>query len=197
MDLQISRWIVNHLGDSAGFAKFVKILTYGGSKWFIIGVVAILLIFKKTRKMGINALFACLITFVLNDFVIKNIVARSRPFIVDPSLTRMCELAGLELPDGYSMTSGHSAVSMALAISIMMYSWKLGIPAMIYSFLVGFSRIFLCVHFFTDVLAGFAFGTIITILTYFVILFITKQIKKRKTKNENISPSVTESGQDS
>lgn len=193
MDIQISRWIVETFGSSKAFAVISKIFTFGGNKWFIIGVVALLLIFKKTRKMGITALFACAITFLFNDFLLKNWIARERPFIVDSSLTQMCELAGYPLPDGYSMTSGHAAVSMALAISIMMHSWKLGLPAMAYSILVGLSRVCLCVHFLTDVLAGFVLGTVIAILVYFAIVLVKKLYQKRKEKkNENTSSSVGE-----
>ena len=90
------------------------------------------------------------------------------------------------------MTSGHAAVTMAVAVMIMMHSWKLGIPAMIYSFLVGLSRIVLCVHFFTDVLAGFVLGTIMAIIIYFAINLILKLWKKRRSKNENNSVSVSE-----
>ncbi len=192
MDIQISWWIVNTFGNSQAMATIAKIITFGGSKWFLMGLVAVLLIFKKTRKMAIYAAAVALLTFVLNDFVIKNIVKRDRPFVADEGLKQMCELAKYKFPTGYSMTSGHAAVTMAVAVMIMMHSWKLGIPAMIYSFLVGLSRIVLCVHFFTDVLAGFVLGTIMAIIIYFAINLILKLWKKRRNKNENNSVSVSE-----
>ena len=195
MDLQISRWVIKIFGENKAFAQFMKVLTYGGTAWFVAGLVLLLLVFKRTRKMGITALFAVILTYTLNDFVIKNLVARERPFVVDSSLTQMCTLAGLELPDGYSMTSGHAAVTMAFAVAVMMNSWKLGIPAMIYSLVVGISRIFLCVHYFTDVLAGFVLGTVIAILVYFAI-FLIKKLYKRKVAHENNSVGVSEQAQD-
>lgn len=192
MDIQISRWIVETFGNSKAVATIAKIITFGGDKWFLIGLVAVLLIFKKTRKMAIYAAAVALLTFVLNDFIIKLIVKRDRPFVADESLKQMCELAKYPFPTGYSMTSGHSAVTMAFAVMIMMHSWKLGIPAMIYSFLVGLSRIVLCVHYFTDVLAGFVLGTIMAIIIYFAFNLILKLWNKRKIKNENLSDSVSE-----
>ncbi len=190
MDIQISRWIVNTFGESKVVATIAKIITYGGSVWFILGIVAILFVFKKTRKAAICAAAAALLTYILNDFAIKLIVRRDRPFVADPALAQMCELAKYKFPDGFSMASGHSAVSMAVGVSLMMHSWKLGVPGMIYSFLVGLSRIVLCVHYFTDVLAGFVLGTIVAILVYFAIVLIKKIYQNRKKKNENISASI-------
>lgn len=199
MDLQISKWVIKVFGENKGFAQFMKIITYGGSKWVVIGLVLLLLLFRRTRRIGIKALFATLITFLLNDFVIKVLVARNRPFVDDESLGQMCVLAGLKFPDGYSMTSGHAAVTMAFAVVVMMSSWKLGIPAMLYSLLVGMSRIFLCVHYFTDVLAGFALGTVIAIIVYYAVYLIIKlrRMRKRRKQNEKASAGVSEQTQDS
>ena len=151
MDLSISRWIVNTFGDNKFFAILQKIITFSGSKWAMIAIVVTLIAFKKTRKIGIYAFFAIGSVYVFNGFIFKNIIKRARPFVADENLKAMCELAGYELPTGYSMASSHSAISMALAVSVFMQSKKWSIPFFAYSVLVGFSRIFLCVHYFTDV----------------------------------------------
>lgn len=195
MDYQISKWVINVFGENKAFATFMKVLTFGGSKWVLIALVLVLLIFKRTRKIGICCLFSVAICFILNDFVIKNIVQRQRPFVFDPALSKMCELANLKFPDGYSMASGHAAVTMAFAVAVMMNSWKFGIPAMIYSLVVGFSRVFLCVHYLTDVLAGFVLGTVVAVAVYFSILLIKKFLMKRRKKNENIGDSDCEQTQ--
>ena len=195
MDLEISRWVIKVFGENKAFAKFMEILTYGGSKWVIIGLVLLLLVFKRTREIGVTALFAVLFTYLFNDFCLKLIVARDRPFVVDSSLGQMVNLAGMEFPDGYSMASGHAAVTMAFAVAVMMHSWKLGIPSMIYSIAVGVSRIFLCVHFFTDVLAGFALGTVIAIIVFFTI-FLIKKLYIRRLTSGKVGSSVSKQTQD-
>ena len=189
MDLSISRWIVNTFGDNKVFAVFQKIITFSGSKWAILAIVIALMAFKKTRKIGIYAFFAIGSVYVFNGFIFKNIIKRARPFVADESLKAMSELAGYELPTGYSMASSHSAISMALAVSLFMQSKKWSIPFFVYSVLVGFSRIFLCVHYFTDVLVGFAFGVIFAIVVYYVLNLLIKVYLNRREENEKNSSS--------
>ena len=59
MDLAISNWFFNTFGKNKVLTMMVRIVTELGSAWFIIACVAVLLIFKKTRKVGLFALFAC------------------------------------------------------------------------------------------------------------------------------------------
>ena len=187
MDLQISRWILETFGESRFVAILAKLITFCGSAWTLIAVVLLLVIFKKTRKIGIYALFAVGAVYIFNDLILKNIVARPRPFITDESLKAMCELAQYEFPSGFSMASGHSATSMALAFSIFLQSKKIGIPAIIVSVLIGLSRIVLCVHYLTDVLVGFGLGILFAVAVYFVMEQIYKIYKKRRVNNEKNS----------
>lgn len=179
MDLAISRWFFEAFGSSKFVGVLLKIMTILGSKWVILGTLLVLAIFKKNRKMCLYAFIAIGSCYVLNDFILKYIFKRPRPFMIDGELAKMSELAHLELPDGYSMPSGHSALTMALAVSFMLHSKKYGIPAIIYSVLVGLSRIILCVHFFTDVLVGFILGVVISIGVYYTCNFLFSYVKRR------------------
>lgn len=189
MDINISRWIVETFGESKAFAEIFKYITYAGSKWVVIALIILALILTKNRKLCVSAVLAVGLVYVFNDYLFKELIARDRPFIADPSLTAICDLAKVELPSGYSMASGHAAVSMAFAMSVMLYNWKLGIPAVIYSLLVGLSRICLCVHYFTDVLAGFGFGILFAVIVYFVIKLTLKIYNKRRESHEKVSSS--------
>ncbi len=192
MDLAISRWIVQTFGESKVFAEIAKIFSFIGSKWIIIGLLILLLFFKRTRKLGIYSIIAVAIAFAINDFILKIIIARDRPFIADPSLSQIANLVGYKLDDGYSMPSGHSVVSMAFAIMCIIHSRKIGIPAVIVAVLVGISRICLCVHYLTDVLAGFAFGAAVAVAVHFSLNAIIKAWKKRQWKKKG---GVTENPQ--
>ncbi len=187
MDSQISRWIVETFGESEVFANVFKWITYAGSKWVIIGLILVLALFKKNWKMCLSAVIAVGSVYIFNDFIFKELVARPRPFVDDSTLTAICELANLELPTGYSMASGHAAVSMAFAMTVMLYNWKLGIPAVVYSFLIGLSRVCLCVHYLSDVLVGFAFGIIFALAVFFAFKLIIKLYKNRRKSNEKFS----------
>ena len=185
MDLAISNWIFDTFGNSKALAIIFRIITELGCKWAIITAVAVLLIFKKTRKLGIYAMFACGLAFFINNLILKNVVERVRPFVENPELAKMSELASYELPDGYSMASGHSTASMALAVTIMLFHKKLGFATIPYALLVGLSRIFLCVHYLTDVLVGFAIGTALAVGVYFLFNYLSKTyLEKKENKNE-------------
>ncbi len=178
MDLAISRWFFETFSGNKPLTMIMRILTEMGSAWFIIATIVILLCFKKTRKLGIFAAYACLLAYVTNNLIIKNIVQRARPFEVDNSLSAMCNLVGYEFPNGYSMASGHSTASMALAFMVFMFNKKVGIFTILASVIVGLTRIYLCVHFLTDVIVGFIIGIIFAISVYYLLEYIYKKYLK-------------------
>lgn len=188
MDLQIANWIFETFGSNKVFLKIAYVLTYIGDKWTIILILALLLAFKKTRKLGLYATVTVLITFSFNNYVLKNIIQRDRPFVENPEFLKVLELAGHGLPDSYSMPSGHSITSMCLAVSVFMFHKKIGIGAISLSVVCGITRMILCVHYFTDVLAGFLLGALFAIGIHYLMNLIIKKIKERKDiKYENNS----------
>lgn len=182
MDIAIANWVYNTFGNSEVFANIAKIITFLGNKWVIIAIAAILMCFKKTRTAGFFVAIACGFTYILNDYVIKLIIKRDRPFVDYPEFISILNLAGLEVPDGYSMASGHAAVSMALAITVYLFNHRYGIIAIIGSILVGASRVALCVHYVSDVFLGFAIGIICAFIVYYALNFAIKIYQKRKNK---------------
>jgi len=189
MDFGIANWIYNTFGNSAVFANIAKIITYLGNKWVIIAIALVFMAFKKTRKMGFFVAVACGVTYILNDYIIKEIIARKRPFEINPELAKMSELAGLELPDGYSMPSGHAAVSMALAIIVFMFNHKYGLIAIGGSALVGLSRVALCVHYFSDICVGFVVGIVFAVAVYYSLEFAIRFIEKKKKSKKIVFAS--------
>lgn len=183
MDFAISNWVYNTFGDSKVFAVLFKIITLLGEWWAVCLIVSALLIFKKTRKIGIYAGITCLVAFCLNDFVIKQLVQRLRPLTEHPEFSAICMNGGYDVPMDYSMASGHATVSMALCASVFMHSKKAGLLSLPYTVIVGVSRIALCVHYATDVLAGWILGTCVAILVFYLINFIKNLYLKRKGVN--------------
>lgn len=190
MDLAIARWIYSIFGNSKFFAIASRIVTTLGSKWIIIAIVLVLIAIKKTRKLGVFALIAVGSAYVFNDFILKLIIKRDRPFVVDSNLIGICNLAGYELPDGYSMASGHTTAAICLAVMIFMFNKKWGIISIIIAFFVGMSRVCLLVHFFTDVLVGMVLGIVFAIGMYYLLNFILKKyLEKKGNVNGNNSSS--------
>ena len=80
LDMSILLWIQEHLRIAA-LTPFWKVITFlGNGGWFWLVAAAVLLIPKKTRRVGITALLSITIGFLITNVLLKNIVARPRPF---------------------------------------------------------------------------------------------------------------------
>lgn len=158
-DNQILLWLQNNFRNEFLTPIFVFVTRLGdmGAVW--ICVSAALLCFKKTRLAGAAALCSLGITFVINDVILKNVIARVRPYDAMQGLARL-----IEEQSGYSFPSGHTASSFAAAVVMFcLLPKKYGVPALVLAFLIGFSRMYLGVHYFTDVLAGALIGAAVAV----------------------------------
>ncbi len=141
-----------------------------GIPWFILG--AVLFCFKKTRSAGVILVAAVVLTFFFNELAIKNAVNRERPCTIDPGI----QLA-IEKPTSYSFPSGHTASCFAAVGTLLFTFKKLGIPLLLFAAFMGFSRMYLFVHFPTDVIAGAALGLLmawVTVLIFRELKYDTK-----------------------
>lgn len=145
---------------------FITSLGDDGIFWIAIGVIC--LFFKKYRKMGLQLLLSMLCTFILGNLILKNIFARPRPCDIDAAVTLL-----ISRPHGHSFPSGHSINSMVAAVALFLNNKKIGIPAIIVATLIGFSRLYLFVHFPTDVLGGFAIAILVAIAVDYGIRKVT------------------------
>lgn len=132
-----------------------------GEIWIVSAIV--MLFFKRYRTTGI-LLFVVLVTaFLGSEVILKNVICRSRPFCVNTDIGLI-----IPSPTGYSFPSSHSAVSFAAATVIFYYHKKIGILAFILAALIAFSRLYLYVHYVTDVLGGICIGLFCAFITIFV-----------------------------
>lgn len=145
---------------------FITRLGDGGFLWFAIAVV--LIAQRKFRAFGIAVVVAVIMDFAIGDIVLKNIVERPRPFLADPDLTT----ALIPLPGSFSFPSGHTGSSFAAAtvLAAIPFSqgWKqaaLRVLPFAVAAAVAFSRLYLCVHFPTDVAVGCLLGIACGLLT--------------------------------
>ena len=135
---------------------FISSLGDDGLFWIAIGVIC--LFFKKHRKMGVQVLISMLFTYIIGNLILKNIFARPRPCDIDATVAML-----ISRPHGHSFPSGHSMNGMVAAVALFLNNKKIGIPALILACLIGFTRMYLFVHFPTDVLGGFAVGILVAI----------------------------------
>lgn len=123
----------------------------GGTIWIIITLF--LLCKKDYRKTGIVMAISLFISVMVGNLFLKNLVARSRPCWVDESVKLL-----IANPRDYSFPSGHTFSSFAAACSIFFNQKKMGYYALFLAVTIAFSRLYLFVHYPTDVLGGAILG---------------------------------------
>ena len=150
---------------------FITSLGDGGMIW-ILATIA-LLIPKKTRRIGWMSALALLGSLLINNTLIKNLVARPRPFTVLPELNIL-----IPTPGEFSFPSGHTSSSFAAAAVFYRHlPKKLGVPAVILAALIGLSRLYVGVHYPTDVLAGALMGIALSYLAQILVEAVEKKLK--------------------
>lgn len=145
------------------FMKSVTFLGNGG--WFWILCAVVLLAVPKTRKTGYAAALSLIFGAIVTNLLLKNIVARPRPFTEIEALIPM-----ITKPKDFSFPSGHTTASFAVALVMLrMLPKKFGIPAVVLAALVAFSRLYLGVHYPTDVLTGFVIALVGSMLSVWIV----------------------------
>lgn len=140
---------------------FFSVIGNKGCVWIAIAIL--LLIFKKTRRHGIQLAFCLLASLLINNIILKNLVARPRPFTVIEELTVMLA-PKLADAGSWSFPSGHTGSSFAAAYSISRSFGKKGSWAWIVAALISLSRPYIGVHYLTDVICGALFGILGAVL---------------------------------
>lgn len=170
LDVNILMFIQEHLRVDflTPILKFFTLLGDHGMLW--IGVALLLIIFKRTRPIGVTAGASLALNALLVNVIIKNLVARTRPYEVIDGLTR---LVGEQ--SDFSFPSGHTSSGFSVAVVIfMLMPKKYGVPALITATIIAYSRLYVGVHYPTDVLGGFIIGTLAAVICVTVY-------KKKKT----------------
>jgi undecaprenyl-diphosphatase len=119
-------------------------------------LLALLLILKKeTRYIGVLTLAALLLGIILGEGILKNIIQRPRPFTDFPSVQLL-----INQPSTYAFPSGHTMSSFAAAYVLSKYMNKYSLIIWIVAVTIAFSRLYLSVHYFSDIIGGIALGLI-------------------------------------
>ncbi|HAG12818.1 MAG TPA: phosphatase PAP2 family protein [Ruminococcus sp.] len=183
-EFQFLNWIQDHLRSGVMDHIMAFITKFGDGGIFWIAITLLMFIPKRTRKYAHVSAFALIFCVVGGNLLLKNIIARPRPFWLEngnplariaftgdaaqrisvhdgttviPEGRTLLQLL-VKAPKDFAFPSGHTQASFAAAASICMWKRKWGIPALILAALVAFSRMYLYVHYPTDVLGGMFYG---------------------------------------
>ena len=151
-------WIQENLrmNLSTPVMKLLSLLGDAGIFWIVLTLC--LLVFKKTRRAGICSAFALILSLLICNILLKNTVARIRPYEMVEGLTIL-----VKKPTDYSFPSGHSSAAFASATALLASlpgknRRRWGILLLILAALIAFSRLYVGVHYPTDVLCGILIG---------------------------------------
>lgn len=148
----------------------VTALGNGGMIWILISLI--MCINKKYRKTGITVLAALLTGFIICNIIIKPLAARPRPCWIDTSVPIL-----IDVPSDYSFPSGHTLSSFIAAFVLLFSGNRFGYAAVVLAALIAFSRLYLYVHFPSDVLGGIFLAALIS---YVVLGVSNKKFRIRK-----------------
>ena len=167
-DLPILDWIAANLWCPVLDVAMPIITLLGDAGIFWIAVSVLFMITKKYRKTGIGMMLALMMGLLVCNIWLKPTVARMRPydFQMQYFLKEIPLLAGVM--HDFSFPSGHTIASFEAAVVILLNNKKLGIAAMILACLIAFSRLYLYVHYPTDVICSVILGTVFAFLGNFL-----------------------------
>ena len=180
-DLPILDWIqanlANPLLDKA--MPYSTMLGDAGIFWIV--VAALLAFTKKYRKIGFGMAFAMAMGLLVCNIILKPLVGRIRPYDFQEELGVTINLL-IEKQHDFSFPSGHTIASFEACTVMMLGSRKLGIPATLLAILIAFSRLYLYVHYPTDVIASVILGTLFGVLGYLLSHKLTFSMKGKFLK---------------
>lgn len=134
--------------------KLVVAVTSLGNKgmfWILLGVA--LLLWKKSRPVGVMVLLALILDYLSCNMLLKNLVQRDRPCWLYPEVELL-----IGRPGDFSWPSGHTACSFAAATAVFLNNRKWGTWALVLAALIALTRLYLFVHWPTDILGGILLG---------------------------------------
>jgi undecaprenyl-diphosphatase len=162
-DWAVLHWIHNTLTCTFLDYLMPKIteLGNGGMIWILVGFV--LIATKRYRRYGIILIIGLVLGVIVGNVFLKNLIARSRPCWIDHSVTLL-----IANPSDYSFPSGHTLASVIAATILTLSKKKFGYIAIPLATLIAFSRLYLYVHFPSDILGAAFIGVTIGLLVFSV-----------------------------
>ena len=152
-DASVLLWIQENVRCGLLSAILVPWSKLGNAGFIWILLSVLLLLIPKTRKAGTAALLAMLLSLIFTNGIIKHLAARQRPWLTVEGLVPL-----LAEPDPNSFPSGHTAAAFAMVFALWFSGSPLWRPALALAAVTAFSRLYLYVHWPTDVLGGVLLG---------------------------------------
>ena len=188
-DLPILNWIQQYM--QSDFLDFIMpyITSLGDAGIFWIACSVILMLVPKQRKAGFSMGIALIFGVVVCNMILKPLVGRIRPYDYNLEVLKLNWEDFLvhgkllvETPHDFSFPSGHTIASFEASVALYKNNKRLGIPALILAVLISFSRMYLYVHYPTDVIASVILGTAFALLGNWIVHTVAAKLALRNKK---------------
>ena len=180
-DLPVLDWIQANI-QCTFLDKIMPLITVlgdGGAFWIACAVLMLLL--KKYRKAGFSASLALIFGLLICNIFLKPTVERIRPYDFQEQMGVIINLL-IDKEHSFSFPSGHTIASFEAATAILLRHKKLGTAAMILAILIAFSRMYLYVHYPTDVIVSVFLGIGLAFLASWIVNQVSAVIEAKKAK---------------
>ena len=179
-DLPILDWIQAHM-QSAFLDTTMPIITLLGDAGIIwICWAVLLLLFPKTRKTGLGMGFALILGLIVCNMILKPTIGRIRPYDFQELHFDVMVNLLIERQHDFAFPSGHTIASFEAATVLLKNSKIMGIPAMILAVIIAFSRMYLYVHYPTDVLVSIVLGILFAFIGDALAGLVAPKLAPRK-----------------
>ena len=188
-DLPILNWIQQYM--QSDFLDFIMpyITVLGDAGIFWIACSVILMLVPKQRKAGFSMAIALIFGVIVCNMILKPLVGRIRPYDYNLQVLKLnwedFLIHGkllVETPHDFSFPSGHTIASFEASVALYKHNKRLGIPALILACLIAFSRMYLYVHYPTDVIASVILGSFFAVLGYRIVNAVEAKIASCQRK---------------
>ena len=188
-DLPILNWIQQNMQSTFldFIMPFITILGDAGIFWIACSVI--LMFIPKYRKAGFSMGLALIFGVVVCNMILKPLVGRIRPYNYNLDVLKLQWQDFLvhgkllvETPHDFSFPSGHTIASFEASVALYKNDKRLGIPALILASLISFSRMYLYVHYPTDVIASVILGTVFALIANWIVHTVAAKLANRQKK---------------
>jgi undecaprenyl-diphosphatase len=173
----IDRWVFSFWHTAAEnygsvltpLMKFISLTAKDGI--FLIILSLLLISMPKSRRVGVHTLLSITLGALMTNVVLKGLIARPRPFNINDEFYNWWVCVGSNMENGRSFPSGHVTAATAFSVAAALssgkkYVWFLSIG---YIVLMCFSRNYLIVHYFSDVLGAIIVGSVAGTVSFLIL----------------------------
>ena len=166
-DLPLLDWIQANI-QCTFLDTTMPVITHMGSAGFLIVFAVFMMLLKNYRKTGFSVALAMVFGLVICNIILKPGIARIRPYDYQEQAGIIINLL-IEKQHDFSFPSGHTIATFEAATAIFLNHKKLGTVALVLASIIAFSRLYLYIHYPTDVFTSIVLGVTLAILADWIV----------------------------